>query len=98
MYNSYGRQSTETRWQTKHWDGLKAFVKFVRDLGDPKVVLVPIYCTVNRDAGFKYSSTVDAQTGAYIETLSDSTHYAENGLKEHGEVLAQFIAGAMTDT
>lgn len=96
VYNSYGRVSNEVRWEGEHWDGLKAFIEFLRNLADSNVILAPAYCTVQRDAGFSYTSTLNTETGAYTDRIEDATHYAENGIKEHAEMLAQFVAGILT--
>jgi hypothetical protein len=95
-YNAYGRQATEDRWNGEHWAGLKAVLAFVQALGDANVIVVPNYCTINRDTGFKYTYTTDAQ-GARIYTLDDATHYGVIGLKEYGEVTAQYWAGILTN-
>ena len=96
VYNSYGRVSNEVRWEGEHWEGLKEFVKFLINLADANVALVPIYCTVQRDAGFQYTSTLNTETGAYDDVIEDATHYAPVGTKEYGEVAAQFAVGILS--
>lgn len=94
-YNACGRTPGETRWAGAHWAGLEAVVTFIKNLNDPAVFLIPNYCTINRDTGFKYI-TSETETGAIQATLSDAIHYSAHGLKEYGELTAQFWAGALT--
>lgn len=94
-YNSAGRFSDNARWAGPHWAGLKAVHAFIGALNDPFVFLIPNYCTINRDSGFQYEQT-KTENGAYLAALSDGIHYHKFGLKEYGEVTAQFWAGALT--
>lgn len=93
VWNSLGRY-TQARWENRERPALQALISFIRNLGDSNVHLVPIYCTVSRDAGFQYTLTLDHATGMNTAVVSDGRHYNEYGASLAGEVLAQHIAGA----
>lgn len=92
VWNSLGPAEGDDRWNTEHRAGLGAVIKFVKDLGDAKVLMVPIYATVSRDNGFPWAAgTPNADTGISSITLSDGIHYGKYGIAQYGDVVAQFV-------
>lgn len=96
-YNSRGYPANDSVWEGGFRACLLEYLKFVVTTTDDKVFFVPGYCTVNRLASFNYSLTADPNTGLSAGSITDATHYIEAGVREFGEVLAQFIAGAATE-
>lgn len=95
--NALGRYQDETRWETKRRNTIHAHLKFARELNDPNLIVVPGYCLINRDVAYKYTSFTDPATGMINRTLSDGIHYGEAGLRQYGEINAQFFAGILTN-
>ncbi|WP_440410845.1 SGNH/GDSL hydrolase family protein [Neorhizobium petrolearium] len=91
VWNSLGPAEGDDRWNTEHRAALGAIIKFVNDLADSKVLMVPMYATVSRENGFRWTvSTADADTGISAITVSDGIHYGEYGIAQYGDVVAQF--------
>lgn len=95
VWNSLGRSTDETRWDGVERAQLRAVLGFVRARADAKVKVLPFYCTVPSDGGFRDNTgTIDAQTGAVVTTVSDPIHYGRAGTFLAGEIGAQFIGAA----
>lgn len=93
-YNSRGvSAASQAFWENGFRACLLEYIKFTLDDGD--VTLAPGWLTINRLTGFPYTLTADPDTGISAGSVSDTTHYGPMGRAEYGEVVAQFIAGAM---
>ncbi len=95
-YNARGYgAASQAFWEAGFRTCLAEYLKYVLTSGDAGVYLVPGYLAINRLSGFSYTLAADANTGLSSGNIDDATHYAAPGLREFGELLAQFIAGAL---
>lgn len=94
-FYSIGRFTNNDRWDQNQWAALQATLESIDTIADSNTIFIPGYCATGRDAGYQYDNVSTDRTGLELVEKDDFTHPNAQGVREFGEVAAQFIAAKL---